>query len=489
MAARAGGGQRPSPSFALTEPGGGSDAAAVAHHGSTRGRRSGSLDGIEGVHHQQRHADHLGAHRRRGRPTRDRGHAGSARSSFRPAREGLTVGPPTARWAGTPATRTSSRSTGAGSPRITCSVNADVGSPRRCRRWTGGGSASPPSRPGLAQACLDHSLAYASERESFGKRIGSYQLIQAKLADMRARIEAARLLTHRAAWLRDQGRAPRRGGRHREAGRQRSRRLVRARGRADPRRATATSRSSPSRASTATRRCSRSARAPARSCGSSSRGIWARLRRTERRRSHATGHVLGARRRRRAGRHRSRSGARPGRWAGGTSARSTPPTPSRITRSSTWRSTATGASRGSASTPASTTSCSSHTATSSPASATARRSRSRGARDAPRLLHAHDQRRSRRSGCDGHHRDRRRLPRAGHPGTVSACGSGTSCSATKHVDTPAGRFAATRWRFTVAGLRVDQRPVGRRRRRGCATTGCSPWRPTRPGRRARRPLP
>jgi short-chain 2-methylacyl-CoA dehydrogenase len=59
---------------------------------------------------------------------------------------------------------------------------------------------------GLAQACLDHSLAYAGEREAFGKRIGTYELIQAKLADMRARTEAARLLTHRAAWLRDQGR-------------------------------------------------------------------------------------------------------------------------------------------------------------------------------------------------------------------------------------------------------------------------------------------
>jgi short-chain 2-methylacyl-CoA dehydrogenase len=56
---------------------------------------------------------------------------------------------------------------------------------------------------GLAQACLDHSLVYASERQTFGHPIGSYQLIQAKLADMRARTEAARLLTHRAAWLRD----------------------------------------------------------------------------------------------------------------------------------------------------------------------------------------------------------------------------------------------------------------------------------------------
>jgi alkylation response protein AidB-like acyl-CoA dehydrogenase len=59
---------------------------------------------------------------------------------------------------------------------------------------------------GLAQACLDESVRYANEREAFGRPIGSNQMIQAKLADLRASIEAARLLTYRAAWLRDQGR-------------------------------------------------------------------------------------------------------------------------------------------------------------------------------------------------------------------------------------------------------------------------------------------
>jgi short-chain 2-methylacyl-CoA dehydrogenase len=59
---------------------------------------------------------------------------------------------------------------------------------------------------GLAQACLDASVRYASEREAFGRPVGSNQLIQAKLADIRSGVEAARLLTHRAAWLRDEGR-------------------------------------------------------------------------------------------------------------------------------------------------------------------------------------------------------------------------------------------------------------------------------------------
>ena len=59
---------------------------------------------------------------------------------------------------------------------------------------------------GLAQGCLDASVSYAKERTAFGRPIGGYQLIQAKIADMRSSIESARLLTYRAAWLKDEGR-------------------------------------------------------------------------------------------------------------------------------------------------------------------------------------------------------------------------------------------------------------------------------------------
>jgi short-chain 2-methylacyl-CoA dehydrogenase len=58
---------------------------------------------------------------------------------------------------------------------------------------------------GLAQGCLDASVAYAKEREAFGRPIGNYEAIAFKLADMRAAVEAVRLLTYRAAWLKDQG--------------------------------------------------------------------------------------------------------------------------------------------------------------------------------------------------------------------------------------------------------------------------------------------
>ncbi len=58
---------------------------------------------------------------------------------------------------------------------------------------------------GIAQAAYDVARAYALEREQFGRRIAEFQAIQWKLADMATEIDAARLLTYRAAWLRDRG--------------------------------------------------------------------------------------------------------------------------------------------------------------------------------------------------------------------------------------------------------------------------------------------
>jgi alkylation response protein AidB-like acyl-CoA dehydrogenase len=58
---------------------------------------------------------------------------------------------------------------------------------------------------GIAQAAFDVASAYAKEREQFGRRIGDFQAIQWKLADMATEIDAARLLTYRAAWLKQAG--------------------------------------------------------------------------------------------------------------------------------------------------------------------------------------------------------------------------------------------------------------------------------------------
>jgi alkylation response protein AidB-like acyl-CoA dehydrogenase len=59
---------------------------------------------------------------------------------------------------------------------------------------------------GIAQAAYDVARTYAQEREQFGRRIGDFQAIQWKLADMSTEIDAARLLIYRAAWLKQEGR-------------------------------------------------------------------------------------------------------------------------------------------------------------------------------------------------------------------------------------------------------------------------------------------
>ncbi|MEM1247927.1 MAG: acyl-CoA dehydrogenase family protein [Acidobacteriota bacterium] len=56
---------------------------------------------------------------------------------------------------------------------------------------------------GIAQAALDASIEYAKEREAFGQKIGQFQMIQQKLADMQCRVEASRMLTYKAALAKD----------------------------------------------------------------------------------------------------------------------------------------------------------------------------------------------------------------------------------------------------------------------------------------------
>lgn len=60
---------------------------------------------------------------------------------------------------------------------------------------------------GIARACLEDSVDYALQRKTFGKPIAQHQAIQWKLADMATEIDAARLLTLRAAALKDAGQA------------------------------------------------------------------------------------------------------------------------------------------------------------------------------------------------------------------------------------------------------------------------------------------
>lgn len=59
---------------------------------------------------------------------------------------------------------------------------------------------------GLAQAAFEAAISYAQQRQAFGRPIADFQAIQWMIADAEMEIEAARTLTHKAAWLKDQGR-------------------------------------------------------------------------------------------------------------------------------------------------------------------------------------------------------------------------------------------------------------------------------------------
>jgi alkylation response protein AidB-like acyl-CoA dehydrogenase len=58
---------------------------------------------------------------------------------------------------------------------------------------------------GIGRAAYEATLAYVKERKAFGQPIGAFQMTQAKIADMKCKLEAATLLTLRAAWLKGQG--------------------------------------------------------------------------------------------------------------------------------------------------------------------------------------------------------------------------------------------------------------------------------------------
>jgi alkylation response protein AidB-like acyl-CoA dehydrogenase len=58
---------------------------------------------------------------------------------------------------------------------------------------------------GNAQGAFEAAIAYAQTREQFGKTLAAQQATQFKLAEMGMKVEASRLLTHKAAWLRDNG--------------------------------------------------------------------------------------------------------------------------------------------------------------------------------------------------------------------------------------------------------------------------------------------
>jgi butyryl-CoA dehydrogenase len=59
---------------------------------------------------------------------------------------------------------------------------------------------------GVCRACLEESVKYSTQRVQFDRPIASFQLVQAMIAEMRMRVDAARLLVWRAGWMKDTGR-------------------------------------------------------------------------------------------------------------------------------------------------------------------------------------------------------------------------------------------------------------------------------------------
>ena len=90
-------------------------------------------------------------------------------------------------------------------PESSCSASKARGSSTPCRCSTPAASASPRSRLAWPRARTKRRARYAFVRTQFGQKIGTFQSIRARLVDTATRIEAARLLTYRAAALKDAG--------------------------------------------------------------------------------------------------------------------------------------------------------------------------------------------------------------------------------------------------------------------------------------------
>ena len=191
-------------SFALTEPGGGSDAAALR----TSARLEAGdwvIDGAKAIITNSG-TPLTGVHVVAAATDPDGGKRGISTFLVPAGTAGLTVEPPYRKlgWR-------SSDTHGLAFEACRVPDDALLGEPgsgfRQCLAILQGARISIATLSvGLDQACLDSSVSYAKERHAFGAAIGSYQMVQAKIADMHAAVEAARLLTYRAAWLRDQGR-------------------------------------------------------------------------------------------------------------------------------------------------------------------------------------------------------------------------------------------------------------------------------------------
>ena len=112
---------------------------------------------------------------------------------------------PTARWAGAPPTPARIAFADCRVPESNLLGRRGGGFRQFMKALEGGRIGVAAIGVGLAQGALDEALSYAKERRAFGQPISKFQAIQAKIADISAQLEAARLLTYRAALKLDRG--------------------------------------------------------------------------------------------------------------------------------------------------------------------------------------------------------------------------------------------------------------------------------------------
>jgi alkylation response protein AidB-like acyl-CoA dehydrogenase len=187
--------------WALTEPGSGSDASAAR----TTAVRIGDEYAVNGTKHFITNATNADIFVLMASTDRDAGRNGLSAFILDRATPGLTIG----RKENKLGLRASDT---AGLVLEDCRIPAENllgeegGGFADCLRVLDGGRISIAAMAvGMAQGAFDHALKYATERQQFGKPIAEFQAIQFKLADMATEIEAARLLTYRAAELKQSG--------------------------------------------------------------------------------------------------------------------------------------------------------------------------------------------------------------------------------------------------------------------------------------------
>ena len=187
--------------FCLTEPHAGSDAAALR----TQARRVEGgyrLDGSKAWITSGGEAD---LYLVLAKTDPDAGARGISAFVLERGTEGLTFGAPERKLGQHAATTTSVRMDGAFVPDDQRLGDEGQGFAMAMAALDGGRVGIAAQAIGIARAAFHAAAAYAEQREAFGRPIREFQGVGFKLADMATRIEAARLLTHRAAWLLDRG--------------------------------------------------------------------------------------------------------------------------------------------------------------------------------------------------------------------------------------------------------------------------------------------